>query len=209
MDLLLPKTPTRLAFLATISDLHRQPVSYDLACLRDLVIRLTPDLLCAEITRKMWEGGDLSQAALEVREALAPAVAATDVVLVPVAPNGNRFADFAPRAGWQRGMVRAFDRILQWGQRRADTPEAINGSWFESFCHSLCLMTEWSWTADKRKAWDEQNEIIAQNIMQVVRRDSGRRILVAVQCQRIHKIEPLLKQFAGEDEIEFVDYWEL
>jgi hypothetical protein len=28
-----------------------------------------------------------------------------------------------------------------------------------------------------------------------------------VQCQRIHKLEPLLKQH--EDELEIVNYWEL
>jgi len=198
---------TRLAFLATLSDLHRQPVSYDLACLRDLVAQLAPDLLCAEITRAMWEGEDLSQAALEVREGLAPVVAATDVVLVPVAPDNGRFADFAPDSGWRRGLVQAIDKALQWGQRRADTPEAVNGMLFEAFCHPLCLLTEQTWTAEKRHAWHEQNQIIADNIWRAVRRDSGRRVLVAVQCQRVHRLEPLLKQH--KDEIEFVDYWEL
>lgn len=202
-----PNGRTRLAFLATISDLHRQPVTYDLACLRDLVAQLAPDLLCAEITRAMWEGGDLSQAALEVREALAPVVAATDVVLVPVAPDNGRFADFAPESGWRQGLVQAIDKALQWGQRQANTPEAVNGMWFEAFCHPLCLLTERWWTAEMRRAWHEQNKQIAANIIQAVRRDPGRRVLVAVQCQRIHKLEPLLKQ--NQDEIDFVDYWDL
>jgi len=190
-----------------MSDLHREPVSYDLAALAALVTELSPDLLCAEITREMWEGGDLSQTAVEVREALAPVVAATDVVLVPVAPSDGRFADFAPERGWRRGLARVFDRFLQWGQCRADTPEALNGAWFESFCHPLCLLTEWSWAADMRAAWQEQNKLIAENILAAVRRDYGRRVLVAVQCQRIHKLEPLLKQH--EDELEIVNYWEL
>lgn len=43
--------------LATISDLHREAVSYDLAALAKLALELSPDLLCAEITREMWEGG--------------------------------------------------------------------------------------------------------------------------------------------------------
>lgn len=201
------KPRTRLALLATLSDLHNEPVSYDLASLQTIVTELAPDLLCAEITREMWEGGELSQAAIEVREALAPVVSVTDVVLVPVAPDNGRFADFAPGSGRRRGMVRTFDRMLQWGQRRANTHEAVNGKWFEAFCHPLCRMTEWSWTADKREAWDEQNKMIVANIMRAVRRDSGRRVLVAVQCQRIHKLEPLLKQY--KDELEIVNYWEL
>jgi hypothetical protein len=196
-----------LALLATLSDLHYDPVSYDLASLRTIVAELAPDLLCAEITREMWEGGDLSRAALEVREALAPVVEVTDVVLIPVAPDSDRFADFAPEAGWRRGLVRAIDRALVWGQRQADTPKAINGGLFEGFCHPLCRFTELSWTAERRAAWQKQNKNIAHNIIQAVRQDAGCRVLVAVQCQRIHKLGPMLKAYA--DEVEFVDYWNL
>ncbi len=201
------KQRTRLALLSTLSDLHCEPVSYDLASLAALVAELAPDLLCAEITREVWEGGGLSPAAVEVREALAPVVAATDVVLVPVAPDSDRFADFAPEAGWRQGMSHTFERMLRWGQRKADRPKAINEPLFEMFCHSLCVMTEWSWTAEMRAAWHEQNKLIADNIIEAVRRDNGRRVLVAVQCQRTHKLEPLLKAYAGE--LEIVDYWNL
>ena len=38
---------TRLAVLGTISDLHRQPLPYDLACLRKLVAERAPDLPAA------------------------------------------------------------------------------------------------------------------------------------------------------------------
>lgn len=201
------QTKSRLALLATMSELHRQPIAYDLACLRDLVAALAPDLLCAEITRQMWEGDDLSQAALEVREALAPVVAATDVVLIPIAPTPHRFADFAPPAGWREQTVRTFDRVLRWGQQKAGRPEAVHGLAFEAFCHTVCTLTELSWTADKRRQWNEQNRTMANNIVQAVRRDSGRRVLVAVQCQRIRKLEPLLKRHS--DIIELVAYSQL
>lgn len=185
---------TRLALLGTMSELHREPLSYDLARLRIVVADLEPDLICAEITRSMWEGGQLSQAAMEVREALAPVVAATDAVLVPVAPSPERFGDFAPESGWRGEMVRTFDRLLQWGQRRADTPEAVNGPLFGVFCHTVCYLTEWSFSAEERAAWNAQNEVIAANVMTTVRRDPGRRVLVTVQCQRIHKLRPLLRR---------------
>ena len=183
---------SRLAFLGTISELHLEPVSYDLARLGAIVADLSPDLLCAEITRAMWEGGELLHAAVEVREALAPVVAATDVVLVPVAPSAPRFADFAPEAGWRKQMVQTFDSLLRWGQRQAGTAEAVNGAAFGAFCHTVCKLTEWSWSAAERDAWNEQNEIIATNILEAVQRDPGRRVLVAVQCQRVHKLETLL-----------------
>lgn len=189
---------TRLALLGTMSELHREPVAYDLARLAAIVAELAPDLLCAEITRTMWEGGDLSDAAIEVREALVPVVAATDVVLVPVAPSSERFADFAPESGWRAEMVHTFDRLLQWGQRQADTPDALNGPLFGAFCHTVCSLTEWSWSAEERAAWNDQNEAIAANIIEAVRRDPGRRVLVAVQCQRIHKLEPLLAEHSDE-----------
>ena len=198
---------TRLAILGTLSDLHRQPIAYDLNCLRHLVADLAPDLLCAEITREAWEGGDLSTAAVEVREALAPVVAATDIVLVPVLPTSKQYADFTPATGWHRDLVRTFDWLLQWGQREADSPEAVNGALFGAFCHTLCALTEMMWTAEGRAAWQAQNRTLAESIVQAVRRDIGCRVLVAVQCQRLHRLAPLLRAHA--DALEMVNYQEL
>ena len=198
---------TRLALLGTLADLHRQPLTYNLDCLRLLVARLEPDLLCAEVTPEAWEGSDLSLAALEVREALTSAVASTDIVLVPVSPAPDQFADFSPSSGWRRSLAQAFDRILRWGQRKADRPEAINGRPFGVFCHTLCWMIERTWTAKDQQAWSEQNRIIAESILQAVQRDPGRRVLVAVQCQRLHRLVPLLKAHA--EELEIVRYQEL
>jgi hypothetical protein len=198
---------TRLAVLGTLSDLHRQPIAYDLNCLRALVADLAPDLLCAEITREAWEGGDLFTTAIEVREALAPVVAATDIVLIPVLPTPTQYADFTPATGWRRDVVRALDRALQWGQREADRPEAVNGAMFGAFCHTLCALTELMWTAEDRAAWEAQNRALAENIVQAVRRDIGRRVLVAVQCQRLHRLVPLLRAHA--DALVMVNYQEL
>ncbi len=201
-----PSPRTRLAILGTLSDLHRQPIAYDLNCLRALLADLAPDLLCAEITREAWEGGDLSTAAVEVREALAPIVAATDIVLVPVLPTPKQYADFTPATGWRREVVRAFDRALQWGQREADRPEAVNGVLFGAFCHTLCALTERLWTAEDRTAWAAQNQTLAENIVQAVRQDRGRRVLAAVQCQRKHWLAARLRR---QSDVELVDYWEL
>lgn len=197
-------TLSRLAFLATISNLHAEPLTYDLACLRELVAHLEPDLLCVEITPEMWSGGELSQATVEVRDALAPIAAATNVVIVPVTPSPQRFADFAPHSGWRRSLVQSFEQAIRWGQRTADHPETINGPWFEAFCHTVCALTEMTMTAGERLAWNAQNQTIAENILQAVRRDPGRRVLAAVQCQRIHKLEPLLKSHS--DLLELVHY---
>ncbi|MCK6584886.1 MAG: hypothetical protein L6Q49_17465, partial [Anaerolineales bacterium] len=83
---------TRLAILGTMSELHKQPISYDLDCLKNVVADVSPDLLCAEITTDAWEHEDLSGTSLEVREALAPVIASTDIVLVPISPSLERYA---------------------------------------------------------------------------------------------------------------------
>jgi hypothetical protein len=180
-----------------MSDLHSQPIAYDLACLRKIVADLAPDLLCAEITRDDWERADLSRAALDVREALAPVIAATDIVMIPVAPSPERYADFAPDSGWRHRLVRTFERILRWGQIQADNAEAVNGAWFGAFCHTICWLTESLWTAKDRAAWEKQNEELTENVLRAVQRDGGRRVLLAVQCQRLHRLIPLLR--AHED----------
>lgn len=199
-----PSPRSRLALLATMGALHAEPLRYDLACLCTLVADLSPDLLCAEITREAWEEGDMSFAALEVREALAPVVAATDIVLIPVAPSPDQFADYPRLPGWRQSLVRRFDRLLRWGQRVADRPEVIHGMLFETFCHSVCTLTEMAWRGEDRATWEAQNKALAANILQAVQRDAGRRVLVVVQCQRIHKLVPLLERHP--DEFELVHY---
>ena len=183
---------TRLAVLGTISDLHSQPIAYDLGCLRKIVSDLVPDLLCAEITMEAWEREDFSRASLEVREALAPIIASTDIVLIPIAPAPERYADFRPDSGWRRRLVRTFDRLLRWGQIQADDVRTVNGPWFGAFCHTVCWLTEMFWTTKDRAAWERQNQELVENIVSAVQRDSGRRVLVAVQCQRLHRLIPML-----------------
>jgi hypothetical protein len=198
---------THLAILGTMSDLHRQPISYDLKCLQKIVADVSPDLLCAEITMEDWEQQDFSKAALEVREALAPVIASTDIVLIPVAPSPEQYADFAPESGWRLRLVRTFDRLLRWGQIQADDARTVNGPWFGAFCHTVCWVTESLWSTKDRLAWEKQNEELAEHIVHAVHRDSGRRVLVAVQCQRLHRLIPLLH--AHDDLFKIVGYQNL
>lgn len=190
-----------------MSNLHNQPIAYDLGCLRKVVTDLAPDLLCAEITMEAWEREDLSQASLVVREALAPVIASTDTVLIPVAPSLQQYADFTPDSGWRRRLVLTFDRLLRWGQVQAGDVRTVNGPWFGAFCHTICWLTESLWTAKDRAAWEKQNEELTENIIHAVRRDSGRRVLVAVQCQRLHRLMPLLH--AHDDLFKIVAYQNL
>ena len=186
---------TRLAILGTMSDLHTEPISYDLNCLQRVVADLSPDLLCAEITQEAWERTELSQASLEVREALGPLIASTDIVLIPVAPSPKQYVDFTPGSGWRRRIVLSFDQLLRWGQIQANDVKSINGFGFGAFCHTVCMLTETFWTKNDRAAWEKQNQELAENIVRAVQRDQGRRVLVAVQCQRLHRLVPLLQAY--------------
>jgi len=190
-----------------MSDLHRQPISYDLDCLQRIVADISPDLLCAEITREAWEHDDFSQASMEVREALAPTIASMDIVLIPVAPTPKQFTDFTPDSGWRRRLVRTFDRILRWGQVQANDVATVNGARFSAFCHTVCWLTEMFWTTKDRAEWERQNKELVENIVHAVQRDSGRRVLVAVQCQRLHRLIPLLH--AHDDLFNIVVYQNL
>jgi hypothetical protein len=195
---------TRLALLGTMSDIHKQPISYDLACLQKIVIETAPDLLCAEVTRGAWEQGDISQSSVEVREALAPIIAVTDIVLIPVAPTAKQFPDFAPRFGWRHRLAQIFDQLLRWGQMQADGPDTVNGHWFGTFCHTVCMATELFWSAEQRTAWEKQNTEFVENIVHAIQRDAGRRMLVTVQCQRLHRLVPLLHSY--NDLVDVVGY---
>lgn len=198
---------TRLAILGTISDLHRQPLPYDLACLRNLIAERSPDLLCAEITPEAWEQDDLANVELEVREALAPVEASTDIVLVPVAPSLKSYQEYTPETGWRRRIAQLGVKALRWGEQKAGTPEAIHGLFFGAFCHTVCALSEAAWNPEERAAWNQQNREMAENILRAARRDPGRRVLVAVQCQRMHPLTRLLKTHPRE--LEIVRYQEL
>src|SRR5574341_1401364 len=66
---------------------------------------------------------------------------------------------------------------------------------------------EMLWTPEDRAVWEAQNRALAENIVQAVQQDRGRRVLVAVQCQRLHRLMPLLHD--RNELIEIVDYRKL
>ena len=197
---------TRIALLSTLSDMHTQPIQYDLAALTAIVNRIGPDLLGVELPLQDWEASRLDQAPVEVRRSLLPLAELSQVVIVPVAPDARQFDDFAPRAGWRAGLARWLGKALQWTQRAANNAEAVHGRLFEGACHTLCMFNEISWDAEARQAWEEQNQVMVDNVLRAARRDPGCRILIAVQCQRVHWLQPRLRRLP---DFELVDYRDL
>ena len=201
------KTRSRLALLATLGELHTAPLYYDLQKLKAIVSELSPDLLCAEITLEQWEKGNLSNVGIEVREALLPVAVSSDIVVVPIAASQKQFSDYLPAEGWRRNMGNSFVQILDWGATKANTPTAVNGLLFESFCHTVCKLNTMTWLPKDQAQWEKQNAEMAENILQAIKRDIGRRVLVVAQCQRVHKLQPLLEK--ENDLIEIVHYQDL
>ena len=199
-------TKTRLALLSTLSEMHTQPIQYNLAALTGIVHQLSPDFLCVELPPDDWEMGAFAQASVEVQRSLLPSAEVSDVVIVPVAPDARQFNDFAPKSGWRAGLARNLARALRRAQRAANKAEAVHALPFQSVCHTLCLLNEMSWDVAARRAWHKQNQAMLDNILQIARRDPGRRMLVAVQCQRTHWLEPRLKKVP---DLDLVDYREL
>jgi hypothetical protein len=199
-------TKIRLALLSTLSDLHTQSIQYDLAALTGIVNQVSPDFLCVELPRRDWEMGNLGQAPVEVGRGLLPSAEVSDVVVVPVTSDARQFGDFAPKAGWRAGAARWLAQALRRAQRAASNAEAIHAMLFRSVCHTICALDVMSWDAEARRAWKARNQAMLDNVLQVARRDPGRRVLVAVQCQRVHWLGPRLRRVP---DIELVDYRQL
>jgi len=197
---------TRLALLSTLAETHTQSIQYDLTTLANIVEALNPDLLCVELPRQNWEAHDLTRASVEVRESLLPAAALTDVVVLPVAPDTRQYSDFTPNQGWRGRLAQAMSRALIKAQRAANNIDAIHAMTYQNVCHTLCLTSELFWTAEARREWHTQNEKLLANILQAIRQDPGRRVLVALQCQRIHWLEPKLED---HPDIILVDFRQL
>lgn len=192
--------------LGTLAELHREPIQYDLRTLRRLVKDLQPDLLCAEIHPDDWQSGELSRLPPEYRETLVPLSRRTDIIIIPVSGMREREL-FAPRGerlpGFRSLVVRLLNGQLWLMQRLANGPQAINSGLFGWMCDCVCRFTAWVGGPQVQQSWDQANQAIVKNVLGVVRRDPGRRVLVTVDCRRRHRLEQALRHLP---EVELVDY---
>lgn len=196
---------TRLALLGTLSELHKQPIRFDLTELANILAQSHPDLLGVEIERDDFERGDLSRAPTEVRDALIPIARRSDTVIVPIGAASNdelRAPSQAPSAA----LVRALDAALESVQKAANDARRVNSQIVSHTCGLLCRIEARACGERGRRTWETTNEKMLANIFALTQRDPQTRILVAVQCRRKHWLEPKLRQLP---EVELVNYWEL
>ena len=197
---------SRVAVLGLLADLHQEPSQYDVKLLRRLVKTIQPDLLCAEIHPDDWQADDLSKAAPEYQGTLVPLSRRTGIVIVPVSGSSDRGL-VVPRSGpllsVRGGIVRWLNGLQRLLQRFAKGPDDVNSGLFDAICDGMCAINIRVGGAETQRAWDEGNRAILNNVLETVRRDPGRRVLVTVDCRRRRW---LMSQLSCGSQVELVDY---
>lgn len=200
-----------LALVGTLRELHAMLPDYDLRRLADLIATWKPDLLCVEVDRQDWEADRLEQAPVESREALVTLARSSEITLAPIGGGGPTWAAsgialprqglLAPLRGW---LCRALDQMTVRLMRRAGGPRAVNSACIEHLCGTLCTLQVSLTDSEARRAWEAKNRELLDGVLWIVRRDPGRRILVALDCRRKHWLR---RQLRRAPEVRLVDYW--
>jgi hypothetical protein len=167
------KTP--VGILGTLGAWHRRASAYGLQEVEAIVRAWAPDLLCAEINQADWEAGRVAALPVEYRECLLPVCRELGVVLVPVGDHWH-----APPSPLRLALP------LGAGPRWINSAEADR-------CHCL-----WAhlWPGSQRA-----NRELVENILQAVRRDPGRRVLVIVRVERRYAV---VQRLCQTDEVRLV-----
>lgn len=197
---------SRVALLGTIGHLHAEAVRYDLEGLRALVETLEPDLLAVEVEPDAWESGDPERLPLEVREALAPASRLTDTVVVPLGaePRLEAVNGDGQLARLRAALIRRADDLLTSKARAIDDPAGVSRGAYPHLCRGVCNLEAAAAGKDGRVAWARANDRIIERLREVLSRNPGSRVLVAVNCRRVHLLTRRLRGLA--DEIELVRF---
>jgi hypothetical protein len=185
-------TQTRVAVLGTLAEFHREPIPYDLPALVRLVGELRPDLLCLDMTPQQWAKRDFGDLPPEYRDALLPLAHQTDIVVVPVA--GDNPPPEPTASGWRGGGIVLLRRFLAYLQRTAPGPAALNDGPRHHVADFLYSVIAWLAGSETVRAWKTHTGELVKQVLEVARRDPGRRILVVVNLRHCHYIRPALRR---------------
>ena len=197
----------RVAILGILADLHGEAVQYDLKPLRQLILGIQPDLICAEIQWVDWLSGNLAAAPCAIRETIVPLCRRTNMVIIPV--GGSAFKELGiPTTDrfLKAQVIRALNGLQRISWEVINHPAAINSAAYSVWCNLTCA-AEMNLCGQKaKKVWQEENDTILNNILETLTRDPGRRVLVTVDCRRR---QWLMKQLAQTPQVDLVHYNEL
>src|SRR5574341_1471559 len=184
---------TRVAVIGTLAEFHREPIPYDLGALVRLVTDMRPDLLCLDMTQEQWQRRDFGGLPPEYREGLLPLAAQSDIVVVPVAED-NPPAE--PAAAGARGaVIRLLRRWLVSLQRSAPGPAALNEGLRHHVADTLYALIGVLAGGATLAAWRAHTAHLVRRVVEVVRRDPGRRILVVLNVRDCHHVRPALRRY--------------
>jgi len=192
-------TRTPVAVLGTLAEFHHDPIPYDLAALVRLVRDLRPDLLCLDMTSDQWRRREFGDLPPEYRDALLPLAQQTDIVVVPIA--GDRPPVEPTARGWRGRLIAQLRRVLAFVQRTAPGPTALNDGPRHHVADLLYSMIAWLGGPDTVRAWRTHTDHLVQQVLDVARRDPGRRILVVVNLRHCHHIRPALRRLTEIREV--------
>ncbi|MCH8878149.1 MAG: hypothetical protein IIA89_15250 [Chloroflexi bacterium] len=198
----LPQTP--VAVLGTLAEFHLEPIPYDLAALVRLVSDLRPDFLCLDMMPEQWRQGDFEDLPPEYREALLPLAHQTDIVVVPIA--GDRPPREPSAPGWRGWTIATLRRYLATLQRNAPGPAAMNEGlrhFVADLLYGLMSLLAGGGTSHE---WRQHTVHLVREVLDVARRDPGRRVLVAVNVRYCHHIRHALSRYP---ELRLVRYSQL
>ncbi len=196
--------PTRVAVLGTLAEFHREPIPYDLAALVRFVSSLQPDLLCLDMTPEQWRRGDFGGLPPEYREALLPLAAQSDIVVVPVAEDNPPAEPTAP--GWRGAVIRLLRRWLASVQRTAPGPAALNEGARHHVADLLYSLIGALAGGETLAAWRAHTGHLVKRVVDMARRDPGRRVLVVLNVRHCHIVRPALRRY---QDLQVVRYSEL
>lgn len=195
---------TPVAVLGTLAEFHREPIPYDLKTLVRLVTKLYPDLLCLDMTPGQWNRRDFRDLPPEYREALLPLAHQTDIVVVPI--GGDQPGEEPTTSGWKGTLIGKLRRWLAYLQRTSPGPAAINQGLRHHMANLLYSTINLLAGNDAQQQRRAHTKHLIRQVVEVVHRDPGCRILVVVNVRYCHLIRPALKQYP---EIQVVQYADL
>lgn len=193
--------PTRVAVLGTLAEFHREPIPYDLAALVRLVSELQPDLLCLDMTSEQWQQQQFADLPPEYREALLPLAYQTDIVVAPIAEERPPAEPTA--SGWRGWLIDLLRGGLASIQGTAPGPAAVNQGWRHDLANVLYHLIARLAGGQAEQAWERHRHHLTRQILEIARRDPGRRVLVVVNVRHCHHIRPALRQYPEVEVVPF------
>jgi hypothetical protein len=195
---------SRVAVLGTLAEFHREPIPFNLAALVQLVDDLAPDFLCLEMTPHRWQHRDFSDLPPEFGEALLPLAYQTDMVVVPIAEADPPAEPAA--TGWRGWLIEWLRRGLALIVRSAPNAAAMNLGWRHDLANVFYHLIATLSGGQVEQTWETHQHYMAEQVINLARRDPGRRILVVVNVRHCHHLRPTLSHYP---ELIVVPYTEL